>query len=327
MPASRTARLIRLATEVRTNPTCTPEALCETLGVSKAQLYKDRAALAGIGFRFRYRRDLGRYEVEADPFVPVYNFSLTELLALTVAVGQISAAGDYTLTYEALRGLRRVLSESPADLRQVLLASLNDVVLREGFGCDPEVLEDLHRATMEHRRVVVFYVSAKDRQGRRHVLDPCRIYFKRRALYLDAYDVEARAYRFFRLNRVRRVETTGVTLRQGRSDYSFHRLHRGSFDVFAGERLEQVRVRFSPHVAFYIREVLWHPSQEITDLPDGGILFQVTVNYPKEVIWWAAQWGPEAEVLEPPEARAYAAEMAKGMAGVYEKDGPIGGSL
>lgn len=324
MPASRTARLIRLATEVRTNPTCTPDALCETLGVSKAQLYKDRAALAGIGFRFRYRRDLGRYDVQEDPFVPVYHFSLTELLALTMAVGQISAAGDYTLTYEALRGLRRVLSESPADVRQVLLASLNDVVLKEGFGCDPEVLEDLHRAVVEHRRVAVCYVSAKDRRERRRVLDPCRIYFKRRALYLDAYDVEAQAYRFFRLNRVRRVEMTGVTLRTGRSDYSFHRLHRGSFDLFAGEALKQVRVRFSPRVAFYIREVLWHPSQEITDLPDGGIVFQVTVNHPPEVVWWAAQWGPEAEVLGPAEAREYAAEMARGMARVYEKDGVKG---
>jgi predicted DNA-binding transcriptional regulator YafY len=45
----------------------------------------------------------------------------------------------------------------------------------------------------------------------------------------------------------------------------------------------------------------------------------VQVSYPKEVAWWAMSWGSEAEVLEPPELRAYVAEEVRKLAGVYDK--------
>ena len=84
----------------------------------------------------------------------------------------------------------------------------------------------------------------------------------------------------------------------------------GSKNLYPPEQLQRI--------APYIRESLWHGSQQLTALPDGGLLYEVCVSYPKEVAWWAMSWGSEAEVLEPPELRAYMAEEVRKMGTLYE---------
>jgi hypothetical protein len=45
---------------------------------------------------------------------------------------------------------------------------------------------------------------------------------------------------------------------------------RGSFKVMHDD-LYTVRVRISPDCARWVEEKIWHESQKITKLPDGGL--------------------------------------------------------
>ena len=101
------------------------------------------------------------------------------------------------------------------------------------------------------------------------------------------------------------------------TDYSFARRFQDTFSTFVGEGTTTVKVRFSKRIAPYIRESLWHWSQQLTARPDGDLLYEVCVSYPKEVAWWAMSWGSEAEVLEPPELRAYVADEVRKLVGLY----------
>ncbi|MFQ5691599.1 MAG: helix-turn-helix transcriptional regulator [Nitrospinota bacterium] len=139
--------------------------------------------------------------------------------------------------------------------------------------------------------------------------------FRRRALYLDGYALQARDYRMFRANRIEDVKVLPVQV-PVREDYSFIRRHGSAFSVFPGEETTRVRVRFDPSVAPYIREALWHPSQTLEDLPDGGVVLEVEVSEPKEVAWWALQWGARAEVLAPGDLRG---EMARETRRLYQR--------
>ena len=67
-----------------------------------------------------------------------------------------------------------------------------------------------------------------------------------------------------------------------------------------------------------MKESVWHPSQEIDDLKDGGCLFTVRVSEPKEMRPWIRSWGAEVEVLSPPMLRQAIAEEAAKMAAVYQ---------
>ena len=90
------------------------------------------------------------------------------------------------------------------------------------------------------------------------MLDPYQIFFKRRALYLDAYVVAERTVKMFRVNRIRRVTPLGVRLPTPVVPYNFRERHRHSFSVFVGEQVQRVRIKFGPEVRQYITETRWH---------------------------------------------------------------------
>ena len=62
---------------------------------------------------------------------------------------------------------------------------------------------------------------------------------------------------------------------------------------------------------------MWHPSQAIDDLEDGGCLLTVRVAEMREMIPWIRSWGPDVEVLEPPALRREIAADARRAAAVY----------
>jgi predicted DNA-binding transcriptional regulator YafY len=142
-----------------------------------------------------------------------------------MAVRQLSAAGDFILTYDALNAIRKIVSNSPHGQRELLRSSLDDVVLKEGFGCDSKILADLQKATLEGRRISISYDLYSEGGVKQYALDPYQIYFKRRALYLDAYSVEDKGYRVYRVNRIKRLQTLPMIVSR-RPDYSFASRHR-----------------------------------------------------------------------------------------------------
>jgi predicted DNA-binding transcriptional regulator YafY len=101
--------------------------------------------------------------------------------------------------------------------------------------------------------------------------------------------------------------------------YNFRERHRDSFSVFVGAPPRRVRIRFRQAVRQYITETRWHTSQQIEELPDGDLIFQVEVSEPRGVGWWVLQWGAHAEVLEPESLRQEMAQTARALVQVYEK--------
>jgi len=314
---ARVTRLIRLITEFKTNSRQTPKALYRALGISRSQYFQDKILLEkALGFKVQFNRAKRSYEILADPYLPLVELKLSEAFALILAVRQLSASGDYILTYEAMEGVRKIVASAQPELRSFLQNVLDETVLRQGFGCDASILESLRQACAEHYHVIITYEHYDQDTVWRHEIDPYQLFFKRRALYLDAYDKGTKALRVFRVNRIKQVEFTGISGVMV-TDYSFARRFQDTFSTFVGEGTTTVRVRFSKRIAPYIKESLWHGSQQLTALPDGGLLYEVCVSYPKEVAWWAMSWGSEAEVLEPPELRAYVAEEVRKLVGLY----------
>ena len=129
----RTYRLIKLIQEIKCSPRQTVGRLIHNLGISKAQLYKDRKALAELGFEFDYSRPLRRFVVTKDAFLPVEDLTLSERLSLVMAVRQLSAAGDYLLSFEGLNAARKLTADLPGPLRDSTQVLFDDLVLKQGF--------------------------------------------------------------------------------------------------------------------------------------------------------------------------------------------------
>jgi predicted DNA-binding transcriptional regulator YafY len=269
---SRLTRIIHLITELKANPRQTPKQLYRALGISKSQFFQDKSLLdKAFGFKVRFDRLKCSYAIVADPYLPLINLTVSEAFALILAVRQLSAAGDYVLTYEAIGGIQTIIASAQPELRRFLQNVLDETVLRQGFGCDASILETLRQACTEHHHVIITYEHYDQDTVWRHTIDPYQLYFKRRALYLDAYDKGTKALRVFRVNRIKKVESTGISGVMV-DDYSFVGRFHDTFSTFVGEGTTSVKVRFSKRIAPYIRESLWHWSQQLTDLPDGRLL-------------------------------------------------------
>jgi predicted DNA-binding transcriptional regulator YafY len=320
MKLSKSLRYLQLASAIKNSPGQTPEQLWKNLGIKKAQFNRDKKDLEQIGFVFKYDRRQRRFIILKEPFLPVYDLTLTETFALTMAVRQLSASGDYLLTYGAIEAIGKIIANAPGPQCELLSESMRESVLREGFGCQERVLLDLQKALHEQRRVQIAYQPPPAATPKDYEIDPYQMYFKRRALYLDAYCPETKDYRVFRLNRVSDVRFTDMGFTR-HPDYNFTERHKPSFSVFVGDKVHLVRVRFSKERAPYIREACWHRSQQLTPQPDGSLLFEVEVNDPREVGWWVLQWGADAEVLEPQSLRQQMRETVKRLMGLYTKRG------
>ena len=52
-------------------------------------------------------------------------------------------------------------------------------------------------------------------------------------------------------------------------------------------------------MAGYIKEKIWHESQEIHPQEDGTLIFEAEVAGTDEIKFWIMSWGSHALVLEP----------------------------
>ena len=60
-----------------------------------------------------------------------------------------------------------------------------------------------------------------------------------------------------------------------------------------------VIVEFNASKAQFVATREWHPSQEITNLPDGGIRVAVRVPSLAPIVSWVLEWGPHARAIAP----------------------------
>ena len=70
-----------------------------------------------------------------------------------------------------------------------------------------------------------------------------------------------------------------------------------------GEEIMDVRLLFSKNVATYIRERVWHPSQQMLPRRDGRLELRLKTAGWKELVRRIRSWQPDARVLAPAKLR------------------------
>ena len=73
-------------------------------------------------------------------------------------------------------------------------------------------------------------------------------------------------------------------------------------------------------MAGYIKEKIWHESQEIHSQDDGSIIFESRVAGTEEIKFWIMSWGSQALVLEPESLMDEIREEAEAMLERYNSE-------
>jgi Predicted transcriptional regulator len=233
---------------------------------------------------------------------PAVQVSEGEVLALLVAGRALAqyrgtpyAAQLKTAFDKLTAGLDEMVSfQAGAGLADISFGSVGQTEAHLG------TFEVLSNALSLRREVSFDYRKPGSAAPERRRVWPYHLAYRDNLCYLIGHDVNKNAVRQFALSRMGEV-----TLRQKRfavpADFSAEKYFTGAFGAEGGTGDYFVCIRFDAVAAFYIRERRWHPSQHLTDLPDGGAELTLRLSSLAEVERWILSWGAHAEVLEPSE--------------------------
>jgi predicted DNA-binding transcriptional regulator YafY len=169
-----------------------------------------------------------------------------------------------------------------------------------------KTIAQLLDATLQHRRAMMRYHSFSSDREKQYTIEPSRVVFAQGALYVVAFVPEYGQTRTFALDRIKSLSVTEEHFEPIDADED---AFAHSLGVHQGPP-ERIAIVFEPRIARYVRERVWHPSQDIQDHPDGGVVLTLNVSNDFALRSWILGFGALARVIEPkPLAEEIAREL------------------
>jgi len=253
--------------------------------------------------------------------VPFHNLTEGEMLALFIFLNVAEQFRGTPLeeTFNHLgEKLKLALPDSLQmnyeDFEMLLSPFLMPLAMRVDVS---QVFSELFRAITERKRVLISYYSLSSRQITERKVDPYHIYNFEGVWYFCGFCHLRGEIRDFALDRVQEVKMLEESFVRP-PDFSPRDYLSQAFRMYRGEAT-QIRIRFDSYQAAWIKERIWHPTQEIEELPDGGIIFTIC-GHPEEIKRWVIGYGAHAEILEPEYLRQEVEKEMEKLQEIYHND-------
>jgi predicted DNA-binding transcriptional regulator YafY len=300
--------------------------LAEALACTPRTVYRDLEALEAGGFpittdsrgNHSYWRILNPDRQRIPPA-----FSIAELMALYFGKDMLKTYRG-TVFHDAIESLLSKIKATLPPAYTDYLDRIRDRVdagpsARKDYTRFGAIITELNRAIVEEKKVrMVYFAMGRQRESRRTV-HPYRLRHVEDTLYLIAYCDLRQGVRTFAVDRIKSVVVTDEIFLVPEG-FDMQAVLKDSFGIYQGPPVT-VRIRFFKSVAGYIRERLWHRSQQLYEEADGSLIFTATVAGIEEISHWVLRWGAGAQVLAPEELRQTINRHAAAMLGRY-RDSP-----
>jgi len=302
----------------------TLEELAEEAGVTRRTIHRDLNAIQEAGYplisEWAYGRKVYRFLTRFKD-VPPISFTLQELMTLCFLRSQLDFL-EGTPFHDDMESIyRKVNSVLPpryaAHMERIAGVSLPLLQGRRDYSRAGETLRILRDALVYQYRVTIdYHVPGKD-PASSYLIDPYTLIFHRGGLYLLGYAHNRQALRTFAIERVRRVVKENERFELP-DEFCPQAQLRNAFGIVE-ESAVPVRVRFSSAVAHAVRDRVWHPTQRVEELDNGGIVLSFEAGGTMEIVSWVLSYGRHAEILDPPELRSELKRIVADMGQMYGK--------
>ncbi|HEX2884639.1 MAG TPA: WYL domain-containing protein [Candidatus Limnocylindria bacterium] len=287
-------------------------------GMTTRTVYRDIRALEDeLGVPV-FQAGRGRYGIERKFFLPPLRLTIPEAIVLFLASRLIARWSDQ---YDAavVSAFTKLADALPQPIARHVAATM--IVVGEHDPNEPfsRSFSAVARGWAEGRVVEIEYDpgtgARKHTRVQPYFLEPDAAL---RSVYLIGYDEPAAAMRTYKVERIRSATLT-TDRYEIPDDFDPDAWLANSWGIWSSEGTPaaHIRLRFDRSIAHRVREAVWHRSQELTELPDGGVELAVTVAGTVEIRPWILSWGDGVEVLEPPELREAVAASVRAAAERY----------
>jgi predicted DNA-binding transcriptional regulator YafY len=184
---------------------------------------------------------------------------------------------------------------------------------------DPAIFEALARAAVGRLSVEMVYWTAGRNATTSRGFDPYTLMLRDEGWYAVGRCHHRNEVLVFALQRVRSLRETGERF-DSPSEFRVEDYMGGSFRAVRGDGDHRVVLRFKADFAGRIAEKVWHASQTIEPMTDGGLILRFEVSDLREVKRWVMFWGAECTVLEPDDLRRAVGEELHLLMARYDRD-------
>lgn len=188
---------------------------------------------------------------------------------------------------------------------------------------DERVFTLLEMAIRRRRSVEITYRSPSSQTVTQRILQPYRLHYDQFSAtwYLIAWCEYRQGVRTFAVGRISDPRLTGNEFTVP-SIFNVSDFLEKAFHQTIGPETYDILIRFTPYQAQWIREHVWHSSQQIEEHNDGSLTLKLSVSSLDAVKRWVMRYGAHAEVLEPEQLRDMVRQEAEKMVEVYgDKEG------
>lgn len=323
----RNAEVIRQWTilrELESSRRLTIDEMAEKTGVTTRTIRRDLEALQFVGFPIydevydgrKYwlleQRAFKRLDATGFTFAELsalyFSRTLVECLSATPFQADVKSAFD-KLAAALTPGMRQFLDRLPLVIQAKAEPGSQAAASRT------KEIGQLLDATLQHRRAIMRYHSFSSDREKEYTIEPSRVVFAQGALYLVAYVPEYSALRTFAVDRIKSLSLTEERFEPAADE---EEAFAHSLGVHQGVP-ERIEIAFEPRIAPYVRERLWHSSQEIRDESDGRIVVTLNVSNDFALRTWILGFGALARVIAPSGLAAEIEAEAGRMAAKYGK--------
>ena len=205
------ARLLRLLSLMQARRDWTSTELARRLGVTTRTIRTDMARLRGLGYPVDARRGVaGGYRLGTRGALPPLLLDDDEAVAVAVGLRTAASGSIAGIEETSVRALAKLQQVLPSRLRHRVSALQSSTlpVPSSNSRVDPDVLTLIATACRDHERLRFDYLAHSGAASRRSV-EPYRLVNDRRRWYLVAWDIDRKAWRTFRVDRVEPRTPTG----------------------------------------------------------------------------------------------------------------------
>jgi len=274
--------------------------LAERLGVNRTTIYRTRVFME-MDLNMPFVDDgHGRHRIDRRQQLGSIRLTQTEALALYLGGRRLQQQTRvaHLPTAQALEKLAVVLRRP---MMQYLVRAAHEILEQERDPQHTANLEQIVEGWVTGRKVRVRYRRPHAAAGRVHLFSPYQFEPSvwSDGVYLIGHSDQYDAVIPLKLNRIEHATVTTEPFAIP-DDFDSHTMLQHAWGIWRADGAPvAVRLRFSPRVTPRVKESVWHPSQTIVDLPDGGCEWLAGIAEWREMEPWVRGWGEDVEVLEP----------------------------
>ncbi|MBI2726193.1 MAG: WYL domain-containing protein [Polaromonas sp.] len=167
---------------------------------------------------------------------------------------------------------------------------------------EPKHFKVLATALLEGKKLQLQYLRRDKSEMTDRIISPLQLVHYRENWVLDAWchlRNELRSFAPEAIEDVRILPESAIEVSQEEMRTHFQ----SGYGIFSGKATNRAILKFTHDRAQWIALETWHPDQSDKWLSDGSYILEVPYSNDQELVMDVLRYGPEVEVLAPPELR------------------------